>query len=163
MRLTEGLHIRWIKPQSIITAMGNDVIANRSERLRDATLCACDDNLGRRQAGHAKIAQAEHAMWVLGKVLRTYPLPVSTVAARRATLLSRSPRRGLNDLSARFQWRKSRSECSQSRHKRKRPRPLERYGLTPQSDEETRTRNGKAREVFTIAGFGGTDSAFQKW
>ncbi|WP_331708652.1 hypothetical protein [Pandoraea sputorum] len=107
MRLAERLHIRGIEPQSIIPTMGNDVIADRPKRLSDPALCACDDNFGRRQAGHAKIAQAEHAMWMLGELLRAYPLPVSTVAARRATLLSGSPRRRLNDLSARFQWRKS--------------------------------------------------------
>lgn len=162
MRLAERLHVRGIEPQSIVSTMGNDVIADRSHRLSYTALGTGDDDLGRRQSSQPEIAQAEHAMWMLGEVLRAYPLPVSTVAARRATLLSRSPRRGLNDLSARFQWRKSRSECSQSRHERKRPRPPKRCGLTPQGDEETRTRNEKAREVFTITGFGGTDSAFRK-
>ncbi|VVD74652.1 hypothetical protein PCO31010_00808 [Pandoraea commovens] len=118
MRLAEGLHIGRIKSQSIISAMSNDVIANRPERLSDAALRACNNNLGRRQSQHDEITQTEHTVRMLSKVQRSKALPVSSVSARSASSLSCSPGRRLNDGRARFQRRESRSKCSQSGHER---------------------------------------------
>lgn len=81
MRFAQRLDIVRIKTQRVVTFVRHDMIANRAKRLGHTTFSACKHDIDWRHTVHAKVAQAENAMWMCREMSGTKLLPVVAIPA----------------------------------------------------------------------------------